>query len=382
MWERSRNWPRLSGACVMVLAGMLTGCSGFFVPENGTGGGSGGGTGTGTNFVYVGNAQTNTISGFQIGTGVLTNVPNMPYDLGFSPAAMVMHPTNKFLYVAGVSSIFMYSVGTDGSLSAAAVGAGVAVATVNSIDISPDGNWLFALDLTQQIVNEYQINQTTGALTAMQPTPYTIAAGVWSPKAVRVAPSGGYVFLALGTGGDVVMTLNINTGALQQTQQLGLSSTQTSDNALAIDSNTAYLYVARTGVNGGLAVYTIGANGVLNAVTGSPFAAGAQPFSVVLDSSGKYVYVANGSDATISGYLIGTGGVLTALSGSPYPSGAQVEALGRDNSGKYLLAAAFGGSPDLTMYSFDVASPGKLDTVTSAITGTDPANAIAIALTH
>ena len=60
---------RLSGACVMALAGMLSGCSGFFVPENNSGGGSGGGTGTGTNFVYVGNAQTNTMSGFQMGRG-------------------------------------------------------------------------------------------------------------------------------------------------------------------------------------------------------------------------------------------------------------------------------------------------------------------------
>jgi len=332
--------------------------------------------------VYVGNAQTSTVSGFQVGTSVLTNLPNMPYNLGFSPAAMVMHPSNKFLYVAGVSSIFMYSIGSDGSLSAAAVGAGVAVATVNSIDISPDGNWLFALDVTQQIVDEYQINQSTGALTVLTPTAYTIAPGVWSPKTIRVAPTGGYVFLALGTGGDVVMTLNTSTGALLQTQQLGLGSTQTSDNALAINSAATYLYVARSGANGGLAVYTIGANGGLNAVTGSPFAAGAQPFSVVLDSSGKYVYVANGSDATISGYLIGTGSVLTPLAGSPYVSGQQVEALGRDNSGKYILAAAFGGSPDLTMYSFDATSLGKLDAATSAATGTDPANAIAIALTH
>jgi DNA-binding beta-propeller fold protein YncE len=161
-----------------------------------------------------------------------------------------------------------------------------------------------------------------------------------------------------------------------------LGSTQTSDKALAINSTATYLYVARSGANGGLAVYTIGANGGLNAVTGSPFAAGVQPFSVVLDSSGKYVYVANGNDATISGYLIGTGSVLTPLAGSPYVSGQQVEALGRDNSGKYILAASFGGSPDLTMYSFDATSPGKLDTVTSAATGTDPANAISIALTH
>ncbi len=303
--ERSRSWRSVSGVIVVALAGMLTGCDGFFVPVNGSGsGGSGAGTG---DFVYVGNAQTNTVSGFQVGAGVLTNVPNMPYDLGFSPAAMVMHPSNKFLYVAGVSSIFMYSIAGNGSLSAAAVGAGVAVATVNSLDISPDGNWLFALDLTQQIVDEYQINQSTGALTTLTPTPYTLASGVWSPKAIRVAPNGGFVFLALGTGGDVVMTLNTTTGALLQTQQLGLGSTQTSDNALAIDGATAYLYVARSGTNGGLAVYSIGTNGGLNAVAGSPFAAGAQPFSVVLDSSGKYVYVANGNDGNISGFLIGTG---------------------------------------------------------------------------
>src|ERR1700733_6513524 len=99
----------------------------------------------------------------------------------------------------------MYTIGSGGSLSAASVGAGVAVASVNSIDISPDGNWLFALDVTQQIVDEYQINQSTGALTVMTPTAYTIAPGVWSPKAIRVAPTGGYVFLALGTGGDAVM---------------------------------------------------------------------------------------------------------------------------------------------------------------------------------
>jgi 6-phosphogluconolactonase len=380
MMEQLRGWRSLTGVVVVALAVTLTGCSGFFVPENSSSGG-GGGTGT-ANFVYVGNAQTNTVSGFKIGTGVLTNVPNMPYNLGFSPTAMAVHPTNKFLYVAGVSSIFLYSIGSDGSLSAAAAGAGVAIATVNSLDISPDGNWLFALDLTRQIVDEYQINQTTGALTSLAPTAYTIANGVWSPKAIRVAPGGGYLFLALGTGGDVVMTLNTTTGALLQTQQLGLASTQTSDNALAIDSKTTYLYVARSGSSGGLAVYSIGANGVLNSVTGSPFAAGAQPFSVVLDNSGKYVYVANGSDANISGYLIGTGSVLTALAGSPYASGNQVEALGTDSSGKYLLAAAFGGSPDLTMYSFDVASPGALDSATSAATGTDPANAIALALTH
>jgi len=47
------------------------------------------------------------------------------------------------------------------------------------------------------------------------------------------------------------------------------------------------------------------------------------------------------------------------LSGSPYQSGSAVTALAVDSSGDYLLAAANGGSPDLTMYSYDSAPSGQ-----------------------
>jgi len=46
------------------------------------------------------------------------------------------------------------------------------------------------------------------------------------------------------------------------------------------------------------------------------------------------------------------------------------------------LAVAVGGGPDLTMYSFDITTPGKLDPATSINTDTDPAGAIAVAVTH
>jgi 6-phosphogluconolactonase len=59
-----------------------------------------------------------------------------------------------------------------------------------------------------------------------------------------------------------------------------------------------------------------------------------------------------------------------------------VQSLGLDSKGNYLLAAAAGGSPDLSMYSFDPNTLGMLDLVTSTATDTDPAGAIAVALTH
>ena len=84
----------------------------------------------------------------------------------------------------------------------------------------------------------------------------------------------------------------------------------------------------------------------------------------------------------ISGFSIASGGSLTVLSGSPYQSRTAVTALAVDGSGDYLLAAANGGSPDLTMYSYHSATAGKLDFATSCLTGTDPTGPVALAMTH
>ena len=126
---------------------------------------------------------------------------------------------------------------------------------------------------------------------------------------------------------------------------------------------------------------------MLTAVTGSPFAAGNGTFSVVLDSTGTYVYAANRTDGTISGYTIvpattALGLSLKPLGGSPYASGSAVQSIGIDKTGKYLLAVAVNGGPDLTMYSFDITVPGKLVPATSVATAVDPAGAVALALMH
>ena len=373
---------RLSVWLMVAATLALTGCGGFFVPEPTSGGGGGGGGGSTGNRAYVINASANNLAGFTVGTGTLTSVPNSPLALGYSPAAAVTMPDNTFLYVAGPGAIYVYTINTDGSLSAASRGAQVALVNVSAIDISPDGNWLFALDLSTTAVDQFSINRSTGALSAVAATPYTVTSGTVLPKAIRVAPNGGLVFAALGTGGDVVFTFNTTSGVLALSQTLPPVSATTSDNALAVDSTTSFLYIARSGTSGGVAVYGIGAAGALNSVAGSPFAAGNRPISLVIEKTGSFLYAANQVDGTISGYTIGTGGMLSALNGSPYASGTQVGSLGEDSTGKYILAAAFGGSPDLSMYGFDAAIPGKLNLVTSAATGTAPTGAIGVAMTH
>jgi 6-phosphogluconolactonase len=378
--ERARR--RYWGVRAILLAAsvMLAGCGGdFFVPPD-NGGGGGGGGGTTTARVYVANATTGSIGGFSIGTSKLTAVPNSPVSLGFAPLAAVVSTNNSFLYVAGTTSINVFAINSDGSLTAKNNGAAV---SVNSLDVSPDGKWLFGLDLIKNAVDLFQIDASSGGLTPMATTQYDALTGTITPQMLKVSPLGNFVFCALGNGGERVFTFDTASGTLTYTgQAITLSSSSTSDNALAVDSTGSYLYVARGGTNGGIAVYSIGAGGVLNSISGSPFAGGNRPFSMVIDKTGKYLYVANRTDSTISAYTIGTGSALTAVSGSPFSSGQQVISLGLDPGGTYLLAGANNGDPDLSMYTFDTTTPGKLNLATSIATDTDPAGVVEIAVTH
>jgi len=319
----------------------------------------------------------------------LTAVSNSPIALGSIPFAEVVTPNDAFLYIAGQASLSLYLINSNGSLSAPTAGAVQNLVTAASLAVSPDGQWLIALDSFTQQLDIYQINSSTGALSDVGSPTYSLHAGAgsWQPSMVQVSPDGTLIFAALGTGGDVVFTFDTTTGVAVQSQSLANVNASTGDYGLAVDPKTAYLYIARSGTSGGVGVYTIGSGGVLNSVTGSPFAAGSGTVSVVLDGTGTYVYAANRTDGTISGYTIAAGTTpaalsLTPLSGSPYASGASVQSLGIDRTGKYLLAAAVGGSPDLTMYSFDITTPGKLDAATSIATDADPAGAVAVALTH
>jgi 6-phosphogluconolactonase len=381
--DGSRWWRRvMTGVALLGSLPMLNGCDNFFTP-NTSGGGSGSGStvgGSGANYVYVVNTATSTVSGFLVGAGTLTATPSSPYALGFVPQSAVVTRANNFLYVAGQGALYAFPINTDGSLS---TGTSVAIGSELSLAVSPDGQWLFGLNSIGATLDEWKINSSTGAITAMTGAAYTVTDATPIPLMMRVSPAGNYIFAALGPGGDQVFTLNTSTGSVASSQHLSVGSTNlTSDNSLVTDPTGSTLYIARSGQNSGLAVYTIGAAGLLTSVSGSPFATGLGTFDVAVDNTGKYVYAANRTDATISGFSIGTSGALTALSGSPFASGTLPTSLAAERSGVYLLAAAAGGSPDLTMYSFDATVGGKLNAVAKVASGTDPAGSTLVATTH
>jgi hypothetical protein len=67
---------------------------------------------------------------------------------------------------------------------------------------------------------------------------------------------------------------------------------------------------------------------------------------------------------------------------SPFAASSGIQALARDKSGDYIVAVSYSGSSDVTLYGFDEYSLGRLDAIVGVVSGTDPAESVAVAATH
>ena len=105
---------------------------------------------------------------------------------------------------------------------------------------------------------------------------------------------------------------------------------------LAAPLRAQFAYVANLSSNN-VSAYSIGANGALTPVPGSPFAAGTFPFSVAVDPTGKFAYVTNVSsnNNNVSAYSIGANGALTPVPGSPLAAGTFPTSVAVDPTGKF-----------------------------------------------
>jgi 6-phosphogluconolactonase (cycloisomerase 2 family) len=121
---------------------------------------------------------------------------------------------------------------------------------------------------------------------------------------------------------------------------------------------TAYI---TTPLNNGVSAYRLDTNtGGFKQILGSPYVTGISPTSVVVDPSGKFVYVSNAGENTISFYKIDSTGALTEVTPRT-PTQMQPSALIIDPAGKLLFAV---NSASNTISSYSIGSSGAL-TVTS-----------------
>jgi 6-phosphogluconolactonase len=381
-----RLWGRWLAGSVGVSALLLAGCGDFFTSSSS---GGGGGSTVGS-YSYVG-TQTGVLAGYAVSsTGALGTLSGSPFQLATATImALAITPSNTFLYaaVAGVGVFGLGLNGTTGVPTLISTSALVQDVAPSALTVDPSGKFLLVAGLANGVaaVGEYAINSDgTLAEVTGSPVSITFPSGTdttnLSVQNIAVAPNSSYVFVTLGQLGVAPLLFNTSGGLSANTLIISPKATSgiaNQDLGLAVNAGSTALFVGETNV--GVRVFTIGSS-TFTEISGSPFKAGSQPRSIAFDGTGDFLYVANGSDNTISGYSVLSSGTLTPLTGSPFSAvGTGPFALALDQSKKFLLSANLGGSPDVQLFSFDATTAGKLD---PGATATNVTTATAITSTH
>jgi len=211
------------------------------------------------------------------------------------------------------------------------------------------------------------------------------------PTQIIPTPSGQFAY-GIGANGAGLLSLyqvDQKTGVLALSGIFNSGVSSLSPFQSIIDPTGRFLYIVNIGSPGSvaaLATNTSSFDGSLTPITGSPFGTGNTPLGIAEDPAGKYVYVTNSGDGTISGFSVGSDGSLAPLSptatfptGSGAASGPFIPAI--DPTGSFLYVP---NSADGTISIFSIASDGSLTAVGSPVStgaGSSP-SMIAITLSN
>src|SRR5262249_44775422 len=153
------------------------------------------------------------------------------------------------------------------------------------------------------------------------------------------------LFVANQRSNDVSAFSVSATGALSLVSRVFLASTPA---ALASPASGNLLFVALPNLSA-VGVFSV-SSGSLSLVPGAPFFVRGGVASVAVDSQGKFLFVPNPSQNTISGFVIQPGGSLTGIPGSPFATGTAPAAALVGPSGGFLYVSNSGDST-LSQYS-------------------------------
>lgn len=319
----------------------------------------------GKDFVYTGNAFA-TVSALTTDrtTGVLTAIAGSPFSAGSGSFALAAEPGGKFLYV-GNSPVFAINAST-GALTPTSS----SMSDAESLAVDPNGKFLYAVAGSENLW-AYSI-ASTGALAPVSGFPIAIAPTGTQSNLVIMDPTGRYLYV---TNNDSFSAKIY--GFSRDTTNGGLTalagfpvSVGGMANTAAFDPTRTYLLVTGTGVFGTLGGVTVF---FFNSSTGaltpaSPVQVGSDPSGVVVDAFGRFVYIPNTADATISAFTLNASGGLTAIAGSPFPSGGNGTINGpmgiaTDLAGHFIYVC--NASNDISVFSINATS-GALSPITGS----------------
>jgi 6-phosphogluconolactonase (cycloisomerase 2 family) len=182
----------------------------------------------------------------------------------------------------------------------------------------------------------FRVDNHSGRLTLVVGSPFNAGN---SPISIVVHPSNKFAYAANQIGNDIsLFTIDQNTSALTEVGPRAPAGIAPA--FLTMDSDGHFLFAANQ-VSNSISVYSIDATkGSLSEIQGSPFVTGANPVSLAITPSGKFLYVASPNLQSVFGYSISSG-ALQPVPNSPVLVDVGPVSLAVDPSGHFLYVANF-----------------------------------------
>jgi 6-phosphogluconolactonase (cycloisomerase 2 family) len=173
------------------------------------------------------------------------------------------------------------------------------------------------------LLDAYAIGAGGGALQPVPGSPFAVGP---SPSAFAFDPAEHFLYVTNASTSTVsVFAINSSSGALTAIPQSPFDTMTTPTSTAPVDlvasPSGQFLYVLNSSSDN-ISEYSVGGNGVLTLLTGSPVTtSGTGPVFVVFDSTGKFLFVGNQGSNNITVFSVGSDGTLTSAS-SPSAVGA------------------------------------------------------------
>jgi 6-phosphogluconolactonase (cycloisomerase 2 family) len=204
-------------------------------------------------------------------------------------------------------------------------------------------------------------------------TPFGVVRDTTKPAQIVPAPSGNFAYgPGANTPGQVSLyRVNPKSGVLTFSSTFNSGVSNLAPFQSIIDPTGRFLYITNSDATGnnviGLATDTTNFDGSLTPISGSPFSVGIFPVGIAEDPAGKYVFVVNDKDGTISGFSVGASGSLSPLSTPTFSTGSGATSFpgfpAIDPTGSFLYVP---NSGDGTISVFSIAPNGLLTQITGS----------------
>jgi 6-phosphogluconolactonase (cycloisomerase 2 family) len=347
--------------------------------------------------------NANTLSQYIIGTnGTLIPMTTPMVATGTNPYSLTTDPSNQFVYVANydttnatTGSVSQFAIGADGSLTPLSTPSVATGGGPNGIAANPTAPYVYVANYNSSNVSQYQIG-VGGLLTALSTPTVGTGPGASGAASIALTPAGTYAYVANNNySGTVGSVSQYNVGAFGSAApgSLTLMTNPTVPagawpNDVVVDPSGRFVYVvnSRNNANGdSISQYTIQSDGSLMAMsppTVTTLPNGREPWSITIDAAGHNAYVPNRTNAPMTGtgivshYTIDATGALTFA--NSVPAGVGPTSLAIDPSGGFAYVTNRDSGLPSTVSQFSIAANGDLTPLAppTATAGVQPATII------